>query len=209
MQVHLPFVWHLGIKQKMKNIGWVYNLMFPSLSRDNASTLQYVKDHKPLIEGQQIRILLYGPVGAGKSSFINAVQSVLRGKMYKQALAANNSHGSFTKEVRRIFDFAFSVNKLWPLYCLSTNSCADWTTRLLKKEGLKKVVLISECAANARQTYHRILIICHDSINSICWLWNVKKKIYIKTNQWQSPYFTVSLYFVRAPPSDPLTANGK
>lgn len=71
-----------------------------SLSRDKQGALQEVKDYNPLSEGQQIRILLHGPVGAGKSSFINAVNSTLRGRIYTQALAANTAT-CFTKEVRQ------------------------------------------------------------------------------------------------------------
>ncbi|XP_039637487.1 interferon-induced protein 44-like [Perca fluviatilis] len=62
---------------------------------DNQSELQYVKDYKPQTDG--LRILLHGPVGAGKSSFVNSVQSVLKGQMCRQALVANTSRGCFTK----------------------------------------------------------------------------------------------------------------
>ncbi|KAM8725865.1 interferon-induced protein 44-like [Acanthopagrus schlegelii] len=65
---------------------------------DKESTLQFVKNYKPHVEGQQIRILLHGPAGAGKSSFINSVQSVLRGRMYTQALEDNIGYDSFTKK---------------------------------------------------------------------------------------------------------------
>uniref|UniRef100_A0A8C9YTR5 G domain-containing protein n=1 Tax=Sander lucioperca TaxID=283035 RepID=A0A8C9YTR5_SANLU len=65
---------------------------------DRQSDLQYVKDYKPQTDGQQLRILLHGPVGAGKSSFINSVQSLLRGRMYAQALVDNTSRGCFTKK---------------------------------------------------------------------------------------------------------------
>lgn len=57
-----------------------------------------MQNYKPQIEGQQLRILLHGPVGAGKSSFINSVHSVLNGRMYTQALADNTFHGCFTKQ---------------------------------------------------------------------------------------------------------------
>uniref|UniRef100_A0A8D0D1A9 G domain-containing protein n=1 Tax=Sander lucioperca TaxID=283035 RepID=A0A8D0D1A9_SANLU len=60
--------------------------------RDKQSDLQSVKDYRPQTDGQLLRILLHGPVGAGKSSFINSVQSILHGRMYAQALADNTSH---------------------------------------------------------------------------------------------------------------------
>ncbi|XP_028460526.1 interferon-induced protein 44 isoform X2 [Perca flavescens] len=66
--------------------------------KQRQSDLQHVKDYKPQTVGQQLRILLHGPVGAGKSSFINSVLSVLHGRMYRQALVENNSRGCFTKK---------------------------------------------------------------------------------------------------------------
>ncbi|XP_045917399.1 interferon-induced protein 44-like [Micropterus dolomieu] len=72
--------------------------MFPSLRRDKQSALQNMKNYKPHDEGQQLRILLHGPAGAGKSSFINSVQSLLHGRMYTLALADNISHDSFTRK---------------------------------------------------------------------------------------------------------------
>ncbi|XP_076612308.1 interferon-induced protein 44-like isoform X3 [Chaetodon auriga] len=65
---------------------------------DNQSALQYVKEYRPQNENQQLRILLHGPPGAGKSSFINSVQSVLHGRMYTQALENNTFQGHFTKK---------------------------------------------------------------------------------------------------------------
>ncbi|XP_028987337.1 interferon-induced protein 44-like isoform X2 [Betta splendens] len=61
-------------------------------------SVQYVNDYKPFDEDQQLRILLCGQCGAEKSSFINSVQSVLRGRMCRQALADNTSGDSFTKK---------------------------------------------------------------------------------------------------------------
>ncbi|XP_051264785.1 interferon-induced protein 44-like [Dicentrarchus labrax] len=60
--------------------------------------LQSVQDYKPHIEGLQLRILLHGLVGTGKSSFINSVRSVLEGKMCILAAAENAHHGCFTKK---------------------------------------------------------------------------------------------------------------
>ena len=97
-------IWASNRKCKLSvkpNISLSCNVMFPSVIRDKQSVLQFVKNFKPHVEGQQIRILLHGPEGAGKSSFINSVQSVLLGEMYTQALEDNIGHDSFTKKVRR------------------------------------------------------------------------------------------------------------
>ncbi|XP_038161029.1 interferon-induced protein 44-like isoform X2 [Cyprinodon tularosa] len=62
--------------------------------------LQYVQEYKPVKdEIRYLRVLLYGPVGAGKSSFINSVSNVIRGRMTIPALAsATTSDKSFTKK---------------------------------------------------------------------------------------------------------------
>lgn len=73
--------------------------MFPSLISDNDDDLEFLNKYKPQPEDRTIRILLFGPVGAGKSSFINMVQSVLHGRIYSQALADNTGGHSFTEEV--------------------------------------------------------------------------------------------------------------
>ncbi|XP_035985882.1 interferon-induced protein 44-like [Fundulus heteroclitus] len=62
--------------------------------------LQYVQEYKPVKEGiRYLRVLLYGPVGAGKSSFINSVSNVLRQRITIPALAsATTSDRSFTTQ---------------------------------------------------------------------------------------------------------------
>uniref|UniRef100_A0A3B5LAU2 Uncharacterized protein n=1 Tax=Xiphophorus couchianus TaxID=32473 RepID=A0A3B5LAU2_9TELE len=63
----------------------------------------YVKEYKPEIEDvKHLRVLMFGHVGAGKSSFINSVSNVLRGRMSIPALtSATTSDRSFTIKVMR------------------------------------------------------------------------------------------------------------
>ncbi|XP_036964578.1 interferon-induced protein 44-like [Acanthopagrus latus] len=63
--------------------------------------LQYVKEYQTEKDDVKlVRILLYGPVGAGKSSFVNSVSSVLRGKISLPAAANNSAESdkSYTKK---------------------------------------------------------------------------------------------------------------
>ncbi|XP_068454811.1 interferon-induced protein 44-like [Clinocottus analis] len=77
---------------------WFQGTVEESRVGDNRRALQEVEDYTPPSEGQHIRVLLHGPVGAGKSSFINTVNSTLRRRMYTQALASNTATSCFTKE---------------------------------------------------------------------------------------------------------------
>uniref|UniRef100_A0A667X509 G domain-containing protein n=1 Tax=Myripristis murdjan TaxID=586833 RepID=A0A667X509_9TELE len=77
---------------------FLFSFLNPSI---NASELQCVKDYKPHREDvQHLRILVHGSVGAGKSSFINSVESVLRGGIKRRAFAETNTSKSFTKEYK-------------------------------------------------------------------------------------------------------------
>lgn len=75
-----------------------------SSNRNKEVDLQYVREYQTKREDiKHLRILLYGPVGAGKSNFINSVSSILRGRMTNSAEAsAKGSEKSFTRKVRKL-----------------------------------------------------------------------------------------------------------
>lgn len=72
------------------------------LHRENQEALDLLQNYRPEKDGvTRLRVLLYGPVGSGKSSFINSVMNVMRGQITNAALAsAANTSTSFTKKVR-------------------------------------------------------------------------------------------------------------
>ena len=61
--------------------------------------MEYISCYKPSCEGvSQARVLLLGPFGAGKSSFISSVQSAFSGRVTNRAMVGNSS-ASFSKKV--------------------------------------------------------------------------------------------------------------
>ncbi|KAK7925088.1 hypothetical protein WMY93_007398 [Mugilogobius chulae] len=76
-------------RQKLKQI----------TDKNNAELLQELTEYEPQNEEvKHLRVLVYGPVGAGKSSLINSIATALMGRMAIPA-AANNTQadeGSFT-----------------------------------------------------------------------------------------------------------------
>ncbi|KAM6965860.1 interferon-induced protein 44-like [Tautogolabrus adspersus] len=59
--------------------------------------MKFLKSYQPQKEGvQHLRILLHGPVGAGKSSFMNSVDSALRGRVTDRAKTDVATGSSYT-----------------------------------------------------------------------------------------------------------------
>ncbi|XP_074513077.1 interferon-induced protein 44-like isoform X1 [Sebastes fasciatus] len=67
----------------------------------NKSEQQFVEDYQPHNdEVQQLRVLFYGPIGSAKSSFINSVESLLRGKITVRASEDATFGESFTTKYK-------------------------------------------------------------------------------------------------------------
>ncbi|XP_044056400.1 interferon-induced protein 44-like [Siniperca chuatsi] len=57
-------------------------------SEKRMELMESIKSYKPTVSSvSQVRVLLIGPVGAGKSSFFNSINSVFRGHVTSQAIA--------------------------------------------------------------------------------------------------------------------------
>lgn len=61
--------------------------------------MKNISSYKPSCT-EAARVLLLGPVGSGKSSFISSVQSVFNGRVTNRAMVGSFST-SFTKKVTR------------------------------------------------------------------------------------------------------------
>uniref|UniRef100_A0A3Q2DGZ1 G domain-containing protein n=1 Tax=Cyprinodon variegatus TaxID=28743 RepID=A0A3Q2DGZ1_CYPVA len=87
------------------------------LNRDRETDLQFIKDYKPTADDQQkFRILLHGLVGAGKSSLICSILSVLEGRVRVRAAVCNIGQDSFTKEVnRKYFSLIRTKGEMYPI----------------------------------------------------------------------------------------------
>ncbi|XP_059204431.1 interferon-induced protein 44-like [Centropristis striata] len=71
-----------------------------NLSWNKQEDLTFVRTYQPRHkEVKHLRILLHGPTGAGKSSFINSVDSVLQGRIAGRVQTDAISGKSFTTKV--------------------------------------------------------------------------------------------------------------
>ncbi|XP_051550500.1 interferon-induced protein 44 isoform X1 [Myxocyprinus asiaticus] len=80
------------LAKQWRNVEW---------SKEERETLmESVRSFKPASEMvTEARVLLIGPVGAGKSSFISSVQSVFSGRVINRAMVGSSSSSSFTKKL--------------------------------------------------------------------------------------------------------------
>lgn len=65
-----------------------------------AGHLQFVEHYQPVKYDFQLRFMVYGPVGTGKSSFINSVESALRGEITGRAKTYAKHGKSYTTKYK-------------------------------------------------------------------------------------------------------------
>ncbi|XP_012738010.2 interferon-induced protein 44 isoform X1 [Fundulus heteroclitus] len=81
---------------------------------DRESDLEFLRSYKPRADSQQLRILLHGPVGTGKSSFINSVSSIFQGRVCNKALVNNAAENNGTKKYSTYMFQRESDQKFYP-----------------------------------------------------------------------------------------------
>ncbi|XP_025762732.1 interferon-induced protein 44-like isoform X2 [Oreochromis niloticus] len=81
-------------------MGGVFSQSWRPLPKNNQDTLDFLKSYRPRNhEASHLRILLIGPSGDGKSTFINSVDSVLQGRVANRAPTDQHlTADSFTKK---------------------------------------------------------------------------------------------------------------
>uniref|UniRef100_A0A672KUQ1 PrkA AAA domain-containing protein n=1 Tax=Sinocyclocheilus grahami TaxID=75366 RepID=A0A672KUQ1_SINGR len=92
---------HLFKWENLHNWWLTKYFFFPHcIYRVRETLMESVRSFKPASETvTEARVLLVGPVGAGKSSFISSVQSVFSGRVINRAMVGSSSSTSFTKKV--------------------------------------------------------------------------------------------------------------
>ncbi|XP_029489610.1 interferon-induced protein 44-like isoform X2 [Oncorhynchus nerka] len=89
--LHAAEQWKSKMESPWREVAW---------TEDRRETLmESISSYKPVCEAlSEARVLLLGPVGAGKSSFISSVQSVFTGRFTNRAMVGSSS-ASFTKKL--------------------------------------------------------------------------------------------------------------
>lgn len=85
-----------------------------------------IQSYKPDIKTvHQARVLLVGPVGAGKSSFFNSINSAFRGNMTSQAIAGTAGKSVTTQVLKQVLLFVilwYVEGEICP-FCLLKPDC--------------------------------------------------------------------------------------
>uniref|UniRef100_A0A087X2V8 G domain-containing protein n=1 Tax=Poecilia formosa TaxID=48698 RepID=A0A087X2V8_POEFO len=102
--------------------------------------MESIKTYKPTVSSvSQARVLLIGPVGAGKSSFFNSINSVFRGHVTSQAIAGYSS-SSLTTQFRTYSVKAGREGKPLPIILCDTMGLEDSKGAGLDVEDISSIL---------------------------------------------------------------------
>ncbi|XP_044221328.1 interferon-induced protein 44-like [Thunnus albacares] len=112
---------------------------------DKETDLQYVQSYTPVNTNKEIkhlRVLLYGPVGAGKSSFINSVSNIVRRRMTHLATpSAFFSERSFTTTYETHKIRRGTSNSFYPIVFNDIMGLEEGTGQGVQAEDIKLAMM--------------------------------------------------------------------
>ncbi|CAN9500340.1 unnamed protein product [Ophioblennius macclurei] len=102
--------------------------------------MESIKSYKPLITSvSQVRVLLVGPVGAGKSSFFNSINSVFRGHVTNRAISGSSAT-SLTTQFRSYSLKSSRDGKPLPIILCDTMGLEDGKGAGVDTEDISSIV---------------------------------------------------------------------
>uniref|UniRef100_A0A671SLF2 Si:ch211-197g15.6 n=1 Tax=Sinocyclocheilus anshuiensis TaxID=1608454 RepID=A0A671SLF2_9TELE len=76
-------------KVKQTEVNHLYSIL-DLQTKEKDELMRMIRDHKPLVTSvSRVRILMIGPVGAGKSSFFNSINSIFTGHVTNKAMSGS------------------------------------------------------------------------------------------------------------------------
>uniref|UniRef100_A0A671V4S1 TLDc domain-containing protein n=1 Tax=Sparus aurata TaxID=8175 RepID=A0A671V4S1_SPAAU len=125
--------------------------------RTRTELMESIKSYKPTVSSvSQVRVLLIGPVGAGKSSFFNSINSVFRGHVTSQAISGSSTT-SLTTQFRTCALKAGREGKPLPIILCDTMGLEESTGSGLDIDDIRSSLKVI-C-----QTDIRYIILLHGS----------------------------------------------
>ncbi|XP_040926598.1 interferon-induced protein 44-like isoform X1 [Betta splendens] len=110
-------------------------------SQKRKELMDSIQVYKPIISFvSQVRVLLIGPVGAGKSSFFNSVNSVFRGHVTSQAIAGCSQLAGLTKQFRTYSIKAGREGKPLPIILCDTMGLEESTGAGLDTDDINSIL---------------------------------------------------------------------
>ncbi|XP_036970535.1 interferon-induced protein 44-like isoform X1 [Acanthopagrus latus] len=102
--------------------------------------MESIQSYKPSVSSvSQVRVLLIGPVGAGKSSFFNAINSVFRGHVTSQAMSGSSTT-SLTTQFRSFSLKAGREGKPLPIILCDTMGLEENTGSGLNIDDISNIL---------------------------------------------------------------------
>ncbi|GAA6235325.1 interferon-induced protein 44-like [Lates japonicus] len=109
-------------------------------SEKRKELIESIKTYKPIVNSvPQVRVLLIGPVGAGKSSFFNSINSVFRGHVTSQAIAGSSTT-SLTTQFRTYSVKAGREGKPLPIILCDTMGLEESTGAGLDIDDISSIL---------------------------------------------------------------------